>query len=425
MANWRSFEELFAIPLRNGVTRPSAVRGDGVKMVNMGEIFAVDRLDETVTMERVQLSESEAERFLLEPDDLLFARQSIIASGAGKCSLFLGDEEPVTWESHIIRARLDESIANPRFYYYLFNSPSGKRLIWTIVEQVSAAGIRGSDLRKLKVPWVGLDEQDAVADLLSPYDDLISVARRLLKTLESMARALFRAWFVDYEPIDETTASDWNDEIRLLFPEQVDADGGPRGWSRGHLGDIADRIVERLRNPEEWAEEELVDLGRIPRRAVAIDDWGSGAELTSSITRFRDRDILFGGIRPYLHKVGVAPFDGVTNTSVMVIRPRRESDWPYVLMLCSAHATVEYATRMAQGLKMPTIKWADLARMDVVIPPDNLLDRYAEIAGHWLEMLCHTVRKMHHLKSARDSLAEKLFLEVFRQPNASVAARGE
>ena len=80
----RPFEDLFAEPLRNGLNRPSAVRGEGVKMVNMGEIFAVDRIDETVDMERVPLDGAEAERFRLEPDDLLFARQSIVASGAGK-----------------------------------------------------------------------------------------------------------------------------------------------------------------------------------------------------------------------------------------------------------------------------------------------------------------------------------------------------
>ena len=70
------FQELFEIPLRNGLTRPKNVRGAGVKMVNMGEIFAYDRIFEP-PMDRVPLSEKEAENYLLQTGDLLFARQSL------------------------------------------------------------------------------------------------------------------------------------------------------------------------------------------------------------------------------------------------------------------------------------------------------------------------------------------------------------
>ena len=84
--NSRPFGELFAGPTRNGLTRPKAVRGDGVKMVNMGELFAHPRL-RNVPMDRVPLSASESERFLLRDGDLLFARQSLVLEGAGASDL--------------------------------------------------------------------------------------------------------------------------------------------------------------------------------------------------------------------------------------------------------------------------------------------------------------------------------------------------
>jgi type I restriction enzyme S subunit len=67
--SWRPFEKLFAIPLRNGLTRPKAIRGTGVKMVNMGEIFSHTRIGD-IPMDRVPLSEKEAENYLLESGDL-------------------------------------------------------------------------------------------------------------------------------------------------------------------------------------------------------------------------------------------------------------------------------------------------------------------------------------------------------------------
>ena len=150
---WKNFEQLFEIPLRNGLTRPKKVRGSGIKMVNMGELFAYDRIGNE-DMDRVPISEKEQEKYLLESGDLLFARQSLVLEGAGKCSIFRGADEPITWEGHIIRARLDKEKTDPLFYYYFFISRLGKLTIGTIVEQVAAAGIRGSDLAKLEVPYL-------------------------------------------------------------------------------------------------------------------------------------------------------------------------------------------------------------------------------------------------------------------------------
>ena len=272
----RPFGELFAEPTRNGLNRPKAVRGAGVKMVNMGELFAHSRLCNT-PMERVPLSESEADRFLLEEGDLLFARQSLVLEGAGKCSVFLGDGEPVTFESHVTRVRLDQEIANPDYYYYYFQSHDGRSAIRSIVEQgAGASGIRGRDLTTLDVYWRPLPEQRAIAQVLGTLDDKIELNRRMNETLEEMARALFKSWFVDFDPVrakaalkrhaphanepEAVAASDSQDrdwtvdrarayldamdpQIADLFPDRlVDSELGeiPEGWKVRSLDGIAD-----------------------------------------------------------------------------------------------------------------------------------------------------------------------------------------
>jgi len=222
---FRPFEELFAIPLRNGLTRPKAVRGTGVKMVNMGEIFAHSRIS-NIPMDRVPLSEKEAGNYLLEAGDLLFARQSLVLSGAGKCSIFVGDSEEVTFESHLIRARLHKEIADPRFYYYFFSSIQGRQLIESIVEQVAAAGIRGSDLAKLVVPHPPLPEQKAIARILSSLDDKIELNQQMNGALEAIARAIFKSWFVDFDPVrakmDGRQPAGMDAAIADLFPDSFE-----------------------------------------------------------------------------------------------------------------------------------------------------------------------------------------------------------
>ena len=134
-------------------------------MVNMGELFAYPRI-RNCPMERVPLDELEKGRFLLENGDLLFARQSLVLEGAGKCSIFLGDDEPVTFESHVTRVRLDPTRAVPQYYFYYLQSPHGRAGIRSIVEQgAGASGIRGSDLEGLHVQWRPVTEQRVIAHI--------------------------------------------------------------------------------------------------------------------------------------------------------------------------------------------------------------------------------------------------------------------
>jgi hypothetical protein len=139
-------------------------------MINMGELFANDRIGD-IDMELVPMNDKEIATMLVEPGDLLFARQSLVLAGAGRCSIIAKADEPTTFESHIIRVRLKRKNANPVFFYYYFKSPICR--IRSIVIQGVQAGIRGNDLKKLKVHVPSISEQQRIASILSAYDDLI------------------------------------------------------------------------------------------------------------------------------------------------------------------------------------------------------------------------------------------------------------
>lgn len=189
------FGELYSIPSSNGVSRPSAVRGKGYKMINMGELFANDIIND-MPMERVELSQKEKEKFLVQEKDLLFARQSLVAEGAGKCSIIKQLVEETTFESHLIRVRLNEKLCNPWFYYYLFQLSYNP--VKSIVNQCAQAGIRGKELIKIKVPLPSIGTQNKIADILSTYDDLIENNNRRIALLEKAAQELYKEWFVRF-----------------------------------------------------------------------------------------------------------------------------------------------------------------------------------------------------------------------------------
>ena len=172
------FEEVLKEPIRNGLTKPKAIRGSGVKMISMGEIFAHNRISK-IAMDRVPVTDKEFSNCSIKAGDLVFARQSLVLDGAGKCSIVTEVTEDTVFESHLIRARIDGKKANPYFLYYYFNSHEGRENIKTIVEQVAAAGIRGSDLIKLWIPCPDIDIQNQVASILDAVDRKIELNRKV------------------------------------------------------------------------------------------------------------------------------------------------------------------------------------------------------------------------------------------------------
>ena len=114
-------KDLLLEPIRNGLTKPRAIRGRGVPMIAMGEIFANNRIF-SFPMERVPVTDKELSSSSIYEGDLLFARQSLVLEGAGKCCIVKEVNEPTVFESHLIRVRLDNSKVLPDYIYYYFNS---------------------------------------------------------------------------------------------------------------------------------------------------------------------------------------------------------------------------------------------------------------------------------------------------------------
>ena len=225
--SWDSirFGNLYSEDSRNGLTKPSKVRGSGYKMINMGELFANDRIYD-IPMELVPLKDSEKKNAKVEKGDLLFARQSLVLEGAGKCCIVMDVSSLTVFESHLIRVRLDKTKANPLFYYYYFKSPFSP--VSTIVSQCAQAGIRGSDLQELDVSFPPLPVQDRIASILTKYDELIENNQKQIKLLKEAAQRIYKEWFVD-----------------LRFPGHENTeilDGIPAGWRIEEVGKLIGKV---------------------------------------------------------------------------------------------------------------------------------------------------------------------------------------
>lgn len=179
-------------------------------MVGMKEVFSNRRIGD-ISMDLVPLSDKEIANFSLQDGDLLFARQSLVFEGAGKCCIVIKPKSTEVFESHLIRVRIDRAKALPEYIFYYFNSYRGRKQIESITEQVSAAGIRGKDLIRLPILLPDLETQKKIVKILSTLDQKIELNNQQNETLFELGRQLYIEKFENDETVDKV-------ELGNFFP---------------------------------------------------------------------------------------------------------------------------------------------------------------------------------------------------------------
>lgn len=139
-----------------------------------------------------------------------------------------------------------------------------------------------------------------------------------------------------------------------------------------------------------------------------MSDWGRADEVLSAKLVFRKGEILFGKIRPYFHKVCVAPVDGVCSSDTIVLRAKRVEYFAVALMCVSSDEFVDHATQTSQGTKMPRASWSVLTNYSLAMPPAALLQ---SLGGLVCPIVCLTqnmAMRNRNLRQTRDLLLPKL-----------------
>ena len=230
------------------------------------------------------------------------------------------DDGPVCLGQRLFALRANPVVLDQRFLYYLLRSRDSQTQLHGRATGTTASGIRQSQLVHIAFNLPSMETQRTASQLLGVLDDEIEVNRRISETLEEIARALFKSWFVDFDPVRGTATV--SEDIRRLFPDRlVDSRIGPvpEGWEVAEFGDLVEHVRDQLDPREEEPSTPYVGLDHMPRRRIALDDWGTAASVGSGKSRFRRGDILFGKLRPYFHKVVVAPVYGVCSTDILVL----------------------------------------------------------------------------------------------------------
>ena len=289
---------------------------------------------------------------------------------------------------------------NRQFLFYLLKGDGFKSyIIGTAQGAASQAAITLDAVRGYEFYLPPLPVQQRIAGILSSYDELIENSQRRIKILENMARGLYREWFVHFRfPGHEnlTCVASALGEI-------------PEGWAVKKLGDLITYSRRATKPGPHLNERRYVPIDCLPQKSLALLEARPTEEAQSSLQLFEKGDILFGAMRPYFHKVAVAPFAGVTRTTCFVLKPVRPEWHAFATMSAFDEATVAYATAHSQGATIPYAVWdGSLSEMPLVLPPTEILQQFEAVVSPMLSRLAQSFFALGNLRRTRDLLLPRL-----------------
>lgn len=284
-----------------------------------------------------------------------------------------------------------------KYRFYVLGSATGSTVRHTSPDRIKRIEIEIPSDRQ---------EQETIADILSSLDEKIELNRKQNRSLEAIAQALFKRWFVEFEFPDEN-GRPYKSSGGAIQPSELGEI--PVGWGVGALGDVVEQRSERVTPSQETRDMPYVPIDCISPASLSLRESKDGEEAQSSLIRFYEDDILFGAMRPYFHKVCIAPFAGTTRTTCFVLKPRSSDDFAYATLLLHDAGTIDFATKHSTGSTIPYAKWeGSLDTMKIVLPPPAIRKDFNELVYPLLSRIPPRYFENQSLAQIRDTLLPKL-----------------
>lgn len=351
-------------------------------------------------------------------------------------------EEYVVSQSQL-KMSFDIEKVDPYFVYYFLKSPLGQSRLLSNVSQVGVPAIAQAltSVRAIEIP-LPLDraEQVRISKILRDIDQKIDLNRRINQTLEAIAQAIFRSWFVDFDPVKAKIAAirEGRDPLRAamsaisgksdaeldalppeqydplaataaLFPDEMEeSELGeiPRGWTFNSVAEVAQFAsgkidVSSLNENIYISTENMLENRAGVTRATSLPS-------VDTVPSFKAGQILVSNIRPYFKKIWMARFDGGRSPDVLAFESSDPQWAEFLYNLMYQDTFFEFMTRTAKGAKMPRGDKDAILGWKFPCPDEVLMVAFSErIRSHYVHIESLTSQNKS-LAELRDTLLPKL-----------------
>jgi len=342
-----------------------------------------------------------------------------------------GDQCEFALGQNLVLLRTDGGFVCPEFLKWLAVSPAW----WSQIEKYINVGavfdsLRCGDVPKFELPIPPKRDQKIISSILGALDDKIDLNRRVNETLEAMARAIFKEWFVDFGPTRakmEGCAPYLAPEIWALFPDRLDNEEKPEGWTFDPIKSCCSRIVnggtpKRDAN-EYWNGGTILWLtsGEVRKPyLIETEQFITDAGLANSSAKWIEPDAtvvaLYGATAGQVSYVGTRL---TTNQAVCALTPKPNFRYFNYLFLSSSTHTL---AGMATGSAQQNLSKGLVEELPVIIPNAELIEALDGVLAPFFNRIIANEREAATLALTRDLLLPKLMSGEIRVKNAEKIA---
>lgn len=352
-------------------------------------------------------------KFELKPGDVVLAMDRPWIEAGLKYSVVNDADLPALLVQRVTRLRGTESL-DTGYLRYLIGSREFTEHVHTVSTGTAVPHISGRDILAFEFELPEVEVQKEIARTLGALDDKIELNRRMSATLEEMARALYRSWFVDFDPVHARALGQppahMDPATATLFPDSFAPDGLPKGWEAGTLVNVAQL------NPEKWSKRShpdsirYLDLANVKWGGIeSVSEYGWDEAPSRARMVLQKGDTIVGTVRPGNGSYAMIHSPGLTgSTGFAVLRANDENNSAFLYCAATSPENIERLTNLADGAAYPAVRSDIVGATSIIVPPDTVFRAYSASASVWLARCGTLANEVQTLAALRDTLLPRL-----------------
>ena len=336
-------------------------------------------------------------RHKLRSGDIVYGRRGDI----GRQALIRQDQEGWLCGTGCLRLSFGESVLIPLFLHYYLRQDDV--VSWIANQAVGATmpNLNTGILRTVPVRFPTLPVQQRIAGVLSAYDELIENNQRRIRILETMARALYREWFVEFR-------FPGHEKVPRVASPLGDI---PEGWEAKKLADVAEVNREQINARNAPDELHYIDISSVSPGQIDTITTYAFADAPGRARRIvQHGDVLWSCVRPNRrsHAQVMHPDANTIASTGFAVLTAKRVPLTFLYFATTTDDFVAFLTNNATGAAYPAVTAATFEKADLIIPTAPLLKKFGEITIPIAEQIHTLQRQIASLRKTRDLLIPRL-----------------
>ena len=286
---------------------------------------------------------------------------------------------------------------NSDFIYYVVSSTSFQKYILNNVDSETAQpNISAGSVGKYEFELPSLEEQNRIANILASIDNKIQLNRQINDNLEQQAQALYKSWFVDFEPFKDG--------------DFVESELGsiPKGWKVVELGDVTKQITEKVKNRTDVKVLSPVTTGEL----VLSEEYFTKQVFSESIAKYivvKPLQFAYNPARVNIGSLGMNTFefDGCVSPVYVVFECERDYQYFFDYFRKTEAFKEEVLARAIGGVRQ-SLSYKDFSLIKLIYPPRTIVEKFNRLYSNILVSINHNKVEANNLTDMRDILLPKL-----------------